>query len=516
MMVGIQRTARRATWSGLLAALIMLLTACSNNSPNDGHILVWVGAGPSAEQRTPSTTGQVAYLNSDGSLRTLLNLAANVAGVTKCGNQSTSPDGRYFTFFVSAPQAGADSGTLYQVNGTGEPQRILDIEGLSCAGNGGLRYTPNSQRFAFIDYEPVSERAEFAVGTLRLFDAGNLREVVRFDNVTAFDPRDESLAYLSLFTNARGDADEAAVTLWTGSDTPDEITALYAEQNCRFTSGQIASVGENQLAAVMGQRCPTGDTRTRWQFYIIDLTTRSATLALTDYQAGGYSPYTRTNNLITANSGNTLLFTPADGLTRNTTAMIAVDMGNLSADNVIVRSGAVMPAWTPFRFALPTDAAPAFSLDGRWLAMVLSTGTSASIGLIDLNDPAKIPTQIPLPDGGDSVSYLEFSLDSAYLYYVARGVRGADNSVFRVDMSTLDEARIQRGNFGGGVVAPHGLGAAVIQYRQSEGARVLNYVDLVYLKDDSSAPVTLYKGLMTDANGTASGANFIFPLSWRK
>lgn len=515
MMVGIRRMARRAVWGGWLAALVMLMAACSS-SPNNGHILVWVGAGPSAEQRTPSTSGQVAYLNGDGSLRTLINLAPNVAGVTRCGNQATSPDGRYFTFFVSAPQAGADSGTLYQVNGTGEPQRVLDIEGLTCAGNGALRYAPNSQRFAFIDYEPVSERAEFAVGTLRLFDAGNLREGVRFDNVTAFDLRDELLAHLSLFTNTRGDADEAAVMVWRGSDTADEITALYAEQNCRFTSGQIAIVSETQLAAVMGQRCASGDTRTRWQFYTIDTANRTATLALADYQAGGYSPYTRTNNLISTGDSSTLLFTPADGLTRNTTAMIAVDMDNLSADNVIVRSGAVMPAWTPFRFALPTNAAPAFSLDGRWLALVLSTGTSASIGLIDLQAPAQIPVQIPLPDGGDSVSYLEFSLDSTKLYYVARGRGGADNSVFRVDMSTLNEERVQRGNFGAGVVAPDSLGAAVVQYRQTEGARVMSYVDLVYVKDDRTAPVTLYKGLITDASSRPSGANFISPLSWRK
>jgi len=516
MMRILRWTAPRAAWVMLLAVLMLGITACGSASPNNGNLLVWVGVGPSAEQRTPSTRGQIAYLNGDGTLRTVLNLAANVSGVTPCGNQATSPDGRYFAFFVSAPLGGSDSGTLYQVSGTGEPQRVLDIEGLTCAGNGSLRYSPNSQRLALIDYEPTPERAEFALGTLRLFESGGLREVTRFDNVTAFDLRDESLAMLSLFTNARGDADEAAVMLWSGGDTPDEITALYAEQGCRFTSGQISIVSETQLAALMGQRCTSGDTRTRWQFYTIDRTNRSATLALTDYQGGGYTPYVRTNNLIYSSDGRTLLFTPADGLTRSTTAMIAVDMGNLSADNVIIRSGAVMPVWTPFRFTLPANAAPSFSPDGRWLALVIADGASASIGVIDLTAPAQLPVQIPLPDGGDAVSYLDFSYDSSKLYYVARGRGGADNSVFRVDMTSLDEQRIQRGNFGNGVIAPDGLGVALVQYRQSEGARVMNYVDLVYVKDEGSAPITLYGGLVTNEAGEANGANFIMPLSWRK
>lgn len=514
MIVFTRRSFSQARFASLWVILTLILAAC-NSSPNDGNLLVWVGAGPAAEQRTPSTAGQVAYLNSDGSLRTVLDLPINVAGVIQCGNQATSPDGRHFTFFTSAPMASQDSGTLYQVTGAGQPTRVRDIQGLTCAGNGALRYSPNSQRLAFIDYAPVSERAEFAVGTLRLYNAGRLTEDTRFENVTSFDLRNDSLAYLSLFTNARGAADEAAVVLWDGQNA-DEIATLYPEQGCRFTSGQIAMVQDARIVALMGQRCPSGDTRTRWQFYNIDRAARTATLAVSDYQAGGYFPYTRTNNLIVSNDGSTVLFTPADGLGRNTTRIVAVNMSSISAENITLRSGAVMPTWTPFRFSLPVNAAPALSPDGRWLAMVISDGAATSLGIVDLNNAAQPPVQIPLPDGGDAISYLEFSQDSAVLYFVARGRGGADNAVFRVEMATLDESRLQRGSFGGGVVAPDAAGVALVQYRRTEGARVLNYVDLVYVKDDRTEPVTLYTGLQTNDSGQPVGAQFIYPLSWRK
>ena len=107
-------------------------------------------------------------IDQTGVLTPLMDVPNTAARVTACGDQATSPNGRYFAFYV-----GADSGKLYLMDAAKAPILIDDVSFLACLS--AFHYAPDSHRFAYIDYPSGATGSDFASGTLRLYDTDTLQ-----------------------------------------------------------------------------------------------------------------------------------------------------------------------------------------------------------------------------------------------------------------------------------------------------------------------------------------------------
>src|SRR5262249_42570586 len=261
-------------------------------------------------------------------------------------------------------------------------------------------------------------------------DSGN------FEKTTAFDITNDSVAYIQFYTNDKGEADEAAISVWHDSGSQ-EITSLYPDENCRFTSAQIATGSDNKYIVLMGQRCKKGDTRTSWQFYVVDASNGSSNRAMTSFQPGAFVPYAHTNYLTFTPDKRTLYFTVPDGVAANTAIMVAVDMSAISNDNVPLQKDAIMPRLSSQPYDWKANPGPVMSPDGRWLAVITNTpNDEAQINVFDTNDRSLAPLTTAAGRRGDSISTMAFSPDSRRLIYVAGGNGGDDNSLFSLDMGS--------------------------------------------------------------------------------
>lgn len=291
---------------------IWTLTACggggespqndtTNPNSNTSQILVWTGQGPTPEEKTANTAGQVAYLNpTDGTLTPLLEVPANAVGVIPCG--PLSPDRQKFTFMVNTPVGGKDGGTLYQIIGNGTPSTVGDVHAATCLGSGTFQYTPDSQRFALIDYTDQIASSEYGVGALRLYDSQTLQILTQFEDVSSFDLTLDGLSFVRFFANERGLINELALFHWTSGEQATELSTLFADEGCRFTSSDLLAIGD-QYALMLGHRC--AGSGTTWRFYTLNRTGGDPALALSGEQVGAYFPYARTNHLIPSGDGQT-------------------------------------------------------------------------------------------------------------------------------------------------------------------------------------------------------------------
>lgn len=494
----------------------VLLAACGGAGGADGRLLVWVGEGVSPDQKTAGTAGQIAYVNADGTLRPVLDVPTAAVGVLPCGNQATSPDGRYFALFVNTPEGGGDRGTLYQVTGAGEPVSIGQTDGLTCAGNRSLTYSPDSARLGYIAYGNWADSAEFVQGTLRVVRSDTLEPLLEVENVAAFHLTNTNVPYISLYTNTAGRADEAAVSVWNGRDTA-EVVTLYADSNCRFTSAAVSQGTGDQVIAVMGHRCASGNTNTQWRVYVVEVSRFSARLIQSDFQRGGFFVNARTNNALVSPDGTRLLFTPADGVTRNTAALATLDLNTGAVGAPLVERGAVLPRRDTRRFVLPEFAPPVFSPDGRWLAITVADGASSALLLLDLHNLSASPRRFGVASASDRIPFVAFSADSARLFYVVGGVGGGENTLVRVDVASGNATQLRRGAFGAGVLSPDG-GMALLMWSRTEEATPRPYLNLVFVGADPSdqPPAVLFSGIQTGEDGRVTGRRFAYPLSWRR
>src|SRR5690606_12255402 len=101
-------------------------------------------------------------------------------------------------------------------------------------------------------------------------------------------------------------------------------------EDCKFTSAQIAVGADGRYILVLGHRCTRGDTRTAWQLYSIDPSSRTATLAATEFQAGSFASFARTNQIFFSPDGSHAYFTVPDGITANTVAIKGVSVADMS------------------------------------------------------------------------------------------------------------------------------------------------------------------------------------------
>lgn len=496
---------------GVLALLTLSQVAAQEGEslPEGDRLFVWVGEGAAPGQHSAANPDSLYWLAGEGQLMPVMNVPAQTSRVIACGDAATSPDGRHFMFYM-----GRDVGTLYQISGTDAPQPILnEVQAMACVGNGTFQYSPDSARFAFIDYPSDFAARSSAAGFLRVGESASGALTQEFDDVAAFSLRDEGAAMVRFFYNNRREATEVAVINQVG-DLEREVATFFAEDNCFYNSAAITSLDAEQLALVMGYRCTVGDGRTRWQLHLVNTAELVSTLVATDAQPGGFFPFARTNNLYVAPDGENVYFTVPDGLTAHTVAIATLDLAS-QAIGVPVPNEAIMPRLKTQTYAAENHP-DVLSGDGRWLAYSRNNANNdASLGVLDLNEPILAPISIPAADRGDSIAEILFTPDGQGVLYVSGGREGGDNSAFLLDVATGRSLRLRRGHYEQGVMSPDGDAAALMNWVYYDSDRE-PYLSLVLLNFDSTRETTLFTGGTVNAEGELENQQFIYPLSWRR
>ncbi len=466
------------------------------SSSGSSSLLVWLDKGTNPAK---AGGGQIGLIDRSGTVTPLMDVPSTASRVTACGDTATSPDGRYFAFYI-----GGDSGNLYLTDGTNAPVMVDPISYLACLN--GLRYAPNSSRFGFIDYPANATKSEYAAGRLRIVNTSDLKELTYVDNVVAFDMDNGGAVYVKFFTNNKNEANEASVNLWDGTKEHEVVTVVPTDPPCRFTSAQVG-ISRDNLLLMMGQRCTSGDKRTRWQLYTIDAVNGSATLAGSDFQPGGFVPYSRTNNLFFAPNGSTAYFTVPDGVTAYTVALASVNLSNMSIGVPVPRQ-AVFP-----NFSGAPNAFPQLSPDGRWLSLVVtSPNADNQLLALDLNTPDASPITSGARSRGDIIPDLVFAPDSSHVYYIAGS---SDNALYSLDLGVGSEKRIARGNFAEGMALdPAGTTVALLNTATVSDTTQPPFLNLVLVDLTSGDLSTLYVGADT-ADGKVNNPRFAYPLAWR-
>lgn len=510
----------------LIFLLVLLLAACDGGSSSSGEtgeipltridigdakLLVWTAPGAMPGQH--SAPGQIAYIDEDGKLSPLVELPQGTVRVQACGEQPTSPDGRYFAFFAG----GLETGTLYMTDGDDDPEQVGEVHAMTCLGGGTFQFAPDSKRFGLIDFPSQAQNADFPAGTLAIAASDSRETQGSFDNVVAFDFGLETVGFVGLFTNTSGQAVEAGLFQWR-SGTPDEITTVFPDNGCRFRSADVTMVGDDSMVAILGQSC---GRQHGWMLYTVDIVNRSAALALSGSTGRDGSPAyyanARTNAVFVAPNRAAAYYSYPNGLGTHIADWYSVQLAAIQPGEPIITVG-VMPRFVGNAGYVPeNNAAPVASPDGRWVAVVSNTASNqATLHIIDLNAPDLPPIDISAGNPGDTVSTMLFTRDSARLLFVAGGHSGGNNSLFSVDLHTATDSRLVRGRYAPPLVlSPDGQYAAAMEWQIPTEPGHPNYLNLVTINLSDNQVGGLYGGIRI-VEGRVTDQRFAYPLSWRK
>lgn len=485
----------------------MIVQAQESLIPQGDKILVWIGQGDAPGDQPNSQPGELAFVDAGDAIETVMPLPEGATFVVPCGDDATSDDGRYFTFFV-----GGEVGTLYLMDGVQAPLPVAEnLFAMACTGQGTFRYSPDGKRLAYLDFPLAVTSNIYAEGTLNVASTSDLTDRVAFDEVTAFDLHNETVAFIGLFPNSQGQAVEAAINTWSG-DTDREIATLTADSGCQYNSAQVRFVSAEKLAVVMGHRCSAGDTRTHWQLYTVDITTRSATLALSAPLVGTHRVAGRTNSVWVSGDGGAVAFTTPDGVTTFTTGIVVAPLDSLTPMDVIGRD-AVMARYTNRPTYGSENHPPVQSADGNWVALVQNDpNNQATFTMIDFAAP-DLPILFTAGERGNIISEILITPDSKQAIFVAGGHSGSNNSLFGIELTTGNDTRIRRGRYGHGVMSPDGDKVALMSWQAIND--VPAYMELLIVDLPSTAETAVFVGGQVVDN-RVENQQFIYPLSWRR
>ncbi len=470
------------------------------------QLLVWIGNGAAPGQHSAANPGQLAFMDGTGVANPLMDIPAQTIYVKPCGDKPSSSDGNLFAFFV-----GTDTGKLYLKKGADAPTAVADVNALACLGNGTFQFSPDGARMAYISYEPDAIKSEFADGYLHVLNMGSMSEDFKYENVSSFAINNNGIALVSLFTNDKNEADEAAVIWWNGSGQKEVATLSPTSEDCKFTSAAINVLPDGKFLLVMGHRCKKGDTRTSWQLYSVDPESRSATLAASDFQAGQFASFARSNTIFVSPDGARAYFTVPDGITASTVGLKMVNVADLSLSDVLDKQGVAAT------YSGGANAFPRVSPDGKWLAMVVTSPNNENqVNIWNMTDPSVAPIVLKAGSKGDTVSNMEFTPDSRRLLVVAGGDNAADNSLIAIEVASGNDFRVARGKFGRGLtISPDGSEVAILNWETLEDPKEPPYATTVIIGVDSSDVATIYKGADI-VDGKVTNQTFAFPMAWRK
>lgn len=491
--------------------VILILSSGVMAQVETGKVLVWIGAGSSPEDKTAGSAGELVYLNTDGTREKLLDIPANAEGVFPCGDDATSPDGRRFAFFVNTPAGGQDRGTLYQITDAGQPIEVAAAHAMSCLGNGTFQYSPDTTRFAYIDYQELPGNGEYAFGTLRLFQTASRTEITSFPNVGGFHLSDTTLELLQYYTSNQNVVDEIGVVIHENNIST-EIATLFADADCRFSSAQLTPAN-SQLVVFVGHRC--SGSGTAWRLYTVSRDGTNLTQALSNTLGSPFANNARTNTLIPATNGESLIFTTPDGLSSNTVSVNAVSLTSLSLEGVttLIGRGAVMPRYNARTFNLPESAFPRYSDNRRWWATAVANGSRPSVNIIDLNNPTAAPIATAT---SNNVLSLIFQPETSELFFVAGEYEGYANTLGKITPESSEIATIATGAYGAGVMSPDGTALALMMWQEGTDSRSSRYQTLALVNPaDGSVTTTLFEGIVYNESNELRARRFAYPLAFQ-
>lgn len=480
------------------------------------RLLAWVAPAAAPGQQGASAAGEVLYFNQDGSSESILPLDNGTTRVTACGSNAESPDGSAFAFIATVTSGGVERGIIYLVHDASSELTIVaeNANPANCIGSAPFEFSPDSSRFAYIDWPDDATGMNSPFGRLRIFNTSDGNEATNIENVTAFNLTDSGATFVSFFTNDDGEATEVAISTWDGS-SEDEVASLTAdsEDDCRYTSSSIAEVSSG-LMAIMGYKCNRGDnTNTQWQFYLIDPANNTAQLEQDENSGGRYFAFSDTNAIFVSSDGTSVIFAVPDGVNNQSVSLLATAVDDINPTTVLERFG-IMQSVSDKPYDANNATAIASS-DGLWFAIVVNNGNNdAELQVFNLSDTSLDPISVRLANRGDTISAMVFSPDNKTLYYVSGGDQGDNNALFGLNLTTGAENRISRGRFAQMVVSPDGNTLAVMNWVEfdSEEPRYLT-LEMLDLSDDSATVIHI--GGEVNDEGKLEDASFAYPLSWR-
>ncbi len=474
--------------------------------PDPALLLAWRGKGPGPGQQSAAEPGELVAVDASGAATSLLAIPPQTSRVELCGDQSTSPDGRTVAVYV-----GLDAGELYLFRGAAVPQKIDDVQALACVGGGTFQFAPDGTRFGYIAFEPDARQSEFPDGFLKLYTTSNAAQVYTYENVAAFDLTDNNAAFISFFTNNRGEADEAAVLLWDGSSEREVATLQPNTEDCRFTSASIKTAPDGRLVALLGQRCPNepAERQQIWQLYIVNPAERSATLAASDAARGAFAAFARAGQVLISPDGAQVIFSVPDGRTANTAALFRMTMADMRVQPII-EAGAVMPTYSG-----TVQSIPRLSPDGRWLAVVVTTTPGeAELHAINLVDPLAPTIRLTAGSTDDAISAIRFTPDSRRVLAVAGGLNGTNNAMIDLDLASGNASRLARGRFSPAMaLSADGLRFGLLNWEVVEDPNEPPYATTILLDVNSAASTSIYTGAEI-IDGKVENQTFLAPLAW--
>lgn len=480
------------------------------------RLLAWVAPAAAPGQQGASAAGEVLYFNADGSTESILELEDGTTRVTACGSNAESPDGSAFAFIATVTSGGVERGTVYLVHDASSELKTVaeNVNPANCIGSAPFEFSPDSGRFAYIDWPDDATGMNSPFGRLRIFNTSDGNETTNIENVTAFSLTDSGATFVSFFTNDDGEATEVAIYTWDGSSET-EVASLTADSDndCRYTSSSIAEVSSG-LMAVMGYKCNRGDnTNTQWQFYLIDPANNTAQREQSENSGGRYFAFSDTNAIFASSDGNSVIFAVPDGVNNQSVSLLATAIDDIDPITVLERFG-IMQSVSDKPYDANNATAIASS-DGRWFAIVVNDGNNnAKLQVFNLSDTSLSPINVNLANQGDTISAMVFAPDNETLYYVAGGDQGDTNTLFALNLTTGAEDRILRGRYAQMVVSPDGGTVAVMNWVEFDPEEP-RYLTLEMVDLGANSATVIYIGGEVNDEGKLEDASFAYPLSWR-
>lgn len=487
-------------------AFLVLNRTLPGAAQDGGKLLVWIAPGEAPGEQPASSAGNLVLMNLDGTTEPVLAVPPGTRQVLLCGDAAEAPDKSQVAFYV-----GSDRGALYMMTGALPQLQVVkdSVNRMTCTGNGTFEFSPDSARFAYLDYPDNFNTQISSAARLNIHDSRTYATLASFDSVAAFDLTNSGAAFISFFKNDDGEATEVGISLWDGSSDR-EIASQAAEENCLYTTAGITSLADGRLAVVFGYRCRVGDGRSTWQFYTVDPANRSMTLLMSNVSPGRFVPYAQTSSIYASPDGSHVFFTVPDGVTAYTVSINKVKLAEMGV-TPFIQNNAVMPQAGSQPYSNENHL-PVVSPDGRLLAVVRNTANNeATLSVVDMSAPDLPPVEISAGERGNLVREMLFTPDSSKLVFVS----GGDNSAVSIlDTVTGTDSRVSRGRYRQGVISPDGTRLAIINM-ETISDREPPYVTLVLLDLAGGAETVLFKGAEIVEN-KVTNQQFAYPLSWRQ
>lgn len=517
----------------VMILLITILTACNSDEGGEaqptvdlptpsgqvtfqinGRVLAWVGDGGFPGEHNSNNPGHILLIDGTNRPDIALELPAGTSRVHACGEQATSHDGRYFTFY-----AGGVTGDIYIMDRQETPRTIAEnVNAISCSGSGSLQFSDDSTMLGYLALDGVSTGDERNTGRLNLVRVNNSNPVENFTtpgNVASFDIRENRVAYAQILSAGRN----AVVSVWENGDLQ-ELPALAATgSNCSFRTAQVSLTPDNNVAILLGEHCSGNGGGTNWSVHIASAFGGGFTQIVSGESNGSYFPESRTGRIFATQDSAGVYFTVPDGFSRRTVEVNQLIFNDSTQDGWA--RYATMPrdsTSASVYYDTGTQASPALARDESWWSVIAEDpNDNITIGMFNLVDAEVEPVSISPIFEGEVVSSMAFSPTRPILFYVAGpDSESEEKALYVLGGDGINETLV-RGRFVDVIVSPDENFVALTEWQIPELRTQPNYLSLVVvnLTDPRAGRELMFDGAYINEAGRVQNRQFIYPLSWR-